>query len=322
MIKKISLLFMAFLLSLGAVWAQDAGSNLQRGLNLYGEGKWTEAVLELRRSAAGSKLDQERADALYWIALSEIAASEYAGAVQDLDTLISLSPASQKAREAVYHKGRALFYLGRFDEAILSLKAYSDGVSDDAGRASAAYWIGECLYSMGRLEDARLVFTTIVDTYPTSAKYEASFYRIALINQKKIESELLLLLKWSHEESLKTVEEYQRRERSYEQAIVAYQKRIAQMLKDTRLADLEKSNSELLTRIAELENQKVVTPTAMEITEKRVVEAAPRPITIIRPAKTPLDEERATRLLSIKNKALKLKDQFVSQLGTDLETSK
>ncbi|GAB1482814.1 tetratricopeptide repeat protein [Treponema sp.] len=316
MIKKTSLLLLVFLVSLATVSAQDTSPSLERGLKLYAEARWAEAVLELRRAAASSTLDSDRTEALYWIALSQIAASEYAGAVQDLDSLISLNPSSQKAREAVYHKGRALFYLGRYDEAILSLKAYSDRAPDDASRAAAAYWVGECLYSMGRLDDARRAFSTIVDTYPSSAKYEASFYRIALINQKKIESELLLLLKWSHEESLKTIEEYQRRERSYEQAIVAYQKRIAQMLKDTRLADLEKNNAELLARIAELENQKLAAQSPATSAETKLVEAAPSQGIASAPTRTALDEERSTRLLSIKSKALKLKDQFVDQLDT------
>jgi chromosome segregation ATPase len=91
--------------------------------------------------------------------------------------------------------------------------------------------------------------------YPQSAKYEAASYRIALINQKKVEAELLNILKWSHEESLKTVEEYQRRERSYDQAIIAYQKRIADMLKDTRLADLESSNAQYRRQLAEAEER-------------------------------------------------------------------
>jgi len=65
-----------------------------------------------------------------------------------------------------------------------------------------------------------------------------------------VETELLSLLKWSHEESLKTMEEYQRRERSYDQALIAYQKRIADMLKNTRLADLENANAEYQKQLA------------------------------------------------------------------------
>ncbi|MDR0877922.1 MAG: hypothetical protein LBN21_07700, partial [Treponema sp.] len=76
-----------------------------------------------------------------------------------------------------------------------------------------------------------------------------------LVNQKKIEIELLALLKWSHEESLKTQEEYQKREKSYDQALIAYQKRIADMLKDTRLQDLESANAEYRRLLAEAQER-------------------------------------------------------------------
>ncbi|MDR3249314.1 MAG: hypothetical protein LBT39_11070, partial [Treponema sp.] len=97
----------------------------------------------------------------------------------------------------------------------------------------------------GQLDYARDIFTIVTQDYPRSAKFEASSYRLALIHQKKIEEELLTLLKWSHEESLKAIEEYQRRERSYDQALIAYQKRIAELLKDTRLEDLDTTNTQL-----------------------------------------------------------------------------
>jgi tetratricopeptide (TPR) repeat protein len=115
------------------------------------------------------------------------------------------------------------------------------------------YWMGECLYSLGQLEAAQEFFLSIMNEFPYSVKYEAASYRVALISQKKIEAELLSILKWTHEESLKTVEEYQRRERSYDQAIIAYQKRIADMLKESRLADLETANTDYQRRLVEAE---------------------------------------------------------------------
>jgi hypothetical protein len=105
------------------------------------------------------------------------------------------------------------------------------------------------------LEDADEIFRLVMEQYPQSAKYEAASYRRTLMNQKKIEAELLAMLKWSHEESLKTIEEYQRRERSYDQAIIAYQKRIADMLRDGKLAELEASNAEYRRLLTEAENR-------------------------------------------------------------------
>jgi TolA-binding protein len=232
-------------------------------LDFYRQGLWREAVAEFRR-AQDEALDSElKAEALYWIALSKISAKDYAGAMADMDQLERSAPESRRLRDIPYHKGRALYYLGRYEEALMLLKLYADQIeglppagSAMAARKSAAiYWIGECLYAMGQLDYARDIFTTVTQDYPRSAKFEASSYRLAMIHQKKLAEELLNLLKWSHEESLKAVEEYQRRERSYDQALIAYQKRIADLLKDTRLADLDSSNTQYRRQLAEAEER-------------------------------------------------------------------
>ncbi|MDR1950533.1 MAG: tetratricopeptide repeat protein [Spirochaetaceae bacterium] len=235
-------------------------TRLERGVDLYGAGRWGEAIQELRRVQTEAANIGQRAEALYWIVLAEMGAGEYQNALRDMDTLERLVPGNPRYADIPYYRGRANYYLGHYDEALVIFSAYADGIDADipgegARKPAALYWIGECLYSMGQLEDADAIFLLVIEQYPQSAKFEAASYRRALMNQKKIEAELLAILKWSHEESLKTVEEYQRRERSYDQAIIAYQKRIADMLRDGRLAELEASNAEYRRLLAEAENR-------------------------------------------------------------------
>lgn len=323
----LSLFILFFLISASvSLYAQAVPGSLMRGIELYGQGKWQEAVTELRRASAETQQREHTAEALYWIALAELAAGEYEAAVTDLEELMATNPEGLRAAEAPYHKGRALYMLGRFDPALILFKAFSDAVPDKSMKAAALYWMGECLFSLGRLDDARVAFTSVTELFPESAKYEAASYRLALIDQKKIEGELLKLLKWSHEESLKTVEEYQRRERSYEQAIVAYQKRIAEMLKDTRLADLEKSNSEYQTKLAEANERIVALEQSLaeeqakiaELQEGLSIEAtasslADKESESFIPPYT--DSERVQRLLMIKNSALELKNILLNRLA-------
>jgi hypothetical protein len=61
-----------------------------------------------------------------------------------------------------------------------------------------------------------------VTDYPQSFKVEAARYRLSLIEFKRREEQLLRLLKWSHEDFLKTVEEFRRRQAAYEQELAAY----------------------------------------------------------------------------------------------------
>jgi TolA-binding protein len=190
--------------------------------------------------------------------MTELAAGNYENSIRAMDELKRISPDNAKYADLTYHRGRACYYLGRYDEAITLFRTYTDSLAVDAPGESARkpaafYWMGECLYSLGQLDKALDVFSLVVEQYPQSVKYEAASYRLALINQKKIEVELLSLLKWTHEESLRTVEEYQRRERAYDQAIVAYQKKIAEMLQDSYLAELEASNADYRRRLTEAE---------------------------------------------------------------------
>ncbi|MDR0313576.1 MAG: tetratricopeptide repeat protein [Treponema sp.] len=272
MLKKPAIFFLVlYLVSSGYLFSQSSGadsasllsiSRLQAGIFYYGEGRWEEAVREL------SLIDQTasmplRGEALFWTSLSKLSAEDYQGALLDMEALEIHFPDYNRLNELGYHKGRALFYLGRYNEAIVLFMNYANSFGPDymlssldlSKKAATLFWTGECLYALGQFDRAESIFLIIRDNYPQSAKYEASTYRIALINQKKIEEELLALLNWNHQESLIIMEEYQRRESAYDQAILSYQRRIAEMMSDTRLAVLEASNAQYQRELANAENR-------------------------------------------------------------------
>jgi TolA-binding protein len=233
MIEKKALLFLAGLLGLclagyAQTKTQAAEDSLKAGIAHYSEGKFNDALNELRRIRPR---EGSYPEALYWISLAEISTGEYDQALLDLDALQRANPRGRWAKEIPYHRGRCFFYLGRYEEALVILKNYADRADDAAiSRKDAAYyWMGESLLAMGQLDSAANAFSVVIEKYPSSAKFEASSYRLELINQKKIEAELLDILKWTHEESLKTLEEYQKREKTYDQAIAAYQKRLVEL---------------------------------------------------------------------------------------------
>jgi tetratricopeptide (TPR) repeat protein len=288
--------FCIFLLAAGRGHAQTE-TVLQRGLRLYGEGRYQEVLQNLRPYYEEQKDPAVQAEVLYWISLAELGAADYERAFQDMEVLEKHG--GTRAAEILYHKGRVCYYLGRYDEGISLLSAFMENLSDpgDPGKSAALYWIGESLYSMGQMEKAKDIFSAITENYPSSAKFEAASYRISLINQKKIETELLALLKWSHEESLKTIEEYQRRERAYDQAIIAYQKRIADMLKES-----PSSGSGAAARTQDRDSETGTVPSAS--------------LPGVSPS-SPGGGDRSMRLNGIKSQALELQNQLEKSLGTD-----
>jgi len=145
--------------------------------------------------------------------------------------------------EMVFDKSMASFNKGNYEDALIQFKRYGDSIPESdaeaADRKAAAYfWMGECLYSMGQFEEAEKFYSWVVSKYPTSLKASDSSYRIEIIKQKKIEAELLALLRWSHEENLRTNEEHQRRMKTYEALLNSYQRRIAELTRGQEIVEI------------------------------------------------------------------------------------
>jgi tetratricopeptide (TPR) repeat protein len=206
----------------------------QNGTALYNLNRWQEAAAEFRFAQESAQYANDWSQALYWVILSELAYSDYGSALRDMDELEKITPNSTYTRDMLYHRGRIYYNQGFFDNALILFRRYIDSVTDTDRvsadrRAAAFFWTGECLFTMGRFNEAESFYAWVTARYPESPKFEISTYRIDLIKQKKIEAELLALLQWSHEESLRTSEDYQRRIRTYEYTLNAYQRRIAEL---------------------------------------------------------------------------------------------
>jgi len=230
------------LLAAGVSTAQNSNQTdyirrIQNGSQLYDLSRWYEAAIEFRRAQEIAVNINDWSQALYWVILSELAYSDYGSALRDMDELQRTAPGSSYNRDMLYHRARVYYNQGFFDEALILFRYYTDAVSDvnretSDRKAAAFFWMGECLYSMGQFNEAENFYSWVITMYPESPKKEAASYRIDLIKQKKIEAELLALLQWSHEEALRTSEDYQRRIRTYEYTLNTYQRRIAELTQE------------------------------------------------------------------------------------------
>jgi len=207
----------------------------QNGSQLYALSHWQEAAMEFRRAQELAQNMNEWSQSLYWVILSQLALSDYGSALRDMDELQRRAPNSTYSRDMIYHRARVYFIQGYFEDALILFNRYNaltadfDRAAADR-RAASFFWMGESLYSMGQFDEAEKFFSWVLARYPQSPKVEASAYRIDLIKQKKIEAELLALLQLSHEEALRTSEDYQRTIRTYEHTLNIYQRRIADLI--------------------------------------------------------------------------------------------
>ena len=251
--RTYTIYFLLFFTIITNVFSQHDAAymlNLRQGITHFGRGNWILAIESLE-PLLNSSNNAVAAEAHFWTAMSRFSNNDFQKSIEIIETIFMFYPDYYNINELYYHKGRALFHLGFFDDAILTFNEYINTLGPDnnldsaslSKKASSLFWVGESLLNMGHLDRAEDTFSFITINYPASVKYEASLFRIALIGQKRIEEELLRLLRLSHEESLRNTMEFQRRETAYEQAIIAFQNRIIDLESDTRLADLEADNA-------------------------------------------------------------------------------
>ncbi len=227
---------------------------LKSGIEKFTRTEYNAALLDFREIILSQRLKDAHGDGYFWIAKCYIALGQLDEAEKNLEYFLINFKGNQYYPESYYQKGRLLYLQGEYEKSLEVLQSFLESYKDSPFASNALYWVGENLYSLGMLDEALNVFHSVVETYPTSFKVEAAGYRISLIELKKRERELLKLLKWSHEESLKTLEEFQKREKTYEQALATYQRKLSLISEKELETELQKLEKELRTKNAENES--------------------------------------------------------------------
>jgi TolA-binding protein len=293
---------------------------LREGLLQFKQDRYQDAIRTFRTLIFNAQNEQQpanAADAYYWISRAYLAIDNYEEASRNLEYFLANYPSHPYFPDALYQKGRLLYLQGDPESGIRVLEQFLREYPDSEYAGSGYFWTGECLFSLGQLEEAARVFNRVIVEYPKSAKLEASRYRLSLIEFKKRENELLKLLQWSHEEALKSVEEFRRREKAYEQAIAVYQRKlssptesIASTEAQAALEQLRSENQALKETIAELE---VRLSAVSEGATDETAEELQRRLNDIK------NREKA---LQIKADALAVKENLLQKLSEESEQAK
>ena len=233
------------------VGQETARSRLDRGVNSFEAEHYRSAMDDFGSVLADPTALNERPEALYWTALASIALADTPTAEKTIATFLSAYPTNAHVPDLLYQKGRILYGKGDYQTALVSFAAFMTAAPSHELYSAALYWSGECLYSLGRLDEAQRAFAAVVEKFPKSVKVEAATYKRSLIDLEFREEELLKLLTWSHEESLRVIEDFRRKEKAYDQAIAVYQKQIADSKRGAS-TDSEKELADLRAQVADL----------------------------------------------------------------------
>ncbi len=288
------------------------GTTLEKGIVQFGNGDYKNALLSFRDVVLNSATADQHGSAYFWIARSYMALEDYAKAEQNIEFFLSRFSTNPLYPDALYQKGRLLYLQEEYEKSIRQLYRYIEEYPSHPFKANAYYWVAESLYALGHYDKAETIFSMVVRDYPSSYKVEAARYRLSLIELKRKEEELLKLLKLSHEEYLRTIEDFDRKEKSYEQAIAEYQRKLAAATADNDNELIDALNDEIATKNKKLsalesENQRLKEQNSAL---SRQSEGATAKVVV--PSTSDSD---TMKLLELKSRALSLKEYYIKQLA-------
>jgi TolA-binding protein len=309
----VPVLLALFCLSPLVLHAQSSGSasDMKDGIDLFRAGQFDKAILLFHNVILDPSADALKPQAYLLIAKSYMATGALDEAERNIEFYIATYPNQPDYPEALYQKGRLLFMQADLENAIQSLQAFIGQYPRSPFVSSAWFWAGESLYGLGRLDDALAVYQKVVTDFPSSAKVEAAQYKVSLIQLRKKEVELTKLLKWSHEDFLRSVEEYQNRERAYEQAIQSYQKRLTSTAPEDAQQTIAGLQKDLAAKTAEANQLSAQLARAGSVVGSGA-------------SAQPASDQvaRLQRLLAAQAKALDLKEAYLSWLEANMGAGK
>jgi len=328
-LKRIATFAVVVVIAVSSALAQSTGETgptikradeLRRGIELFANARYSEALPIFDALFLDPDSGTLRAEGAYWSAMTLLASGDPAAAEKAIESFLAAFPGHERTSELMYHKARATFLQKDYERAVSLFQSYITAFPSGEQVPASVFWSAESLYLMGRLQDAEKLYRTIGERYPESVKAEAARYRLSLIQFKYREDELLTLLKWSHEESLRIIEEFQRRERAYEQALEVYQKRYGEAKRgvaqtqaslEDQVASLRLAMDDLAKRLQE----KDARVSELERLQSESTAVAPSVAVDTGTVSAAADNAAMLELLSMKERALVLMQFYLERLA-------
>ena len=254
--KKISFFLVLLFFSLNAY----STSYLVAGLDAYARTDWSKAIDSFQGAINNAKTENEIETSLYYLILSLASSGNYKNAVNSANIFLSRYPKSDKYPDILYQRGRLYCLLGLFEKSLKELYSFIYQYPTHRSLLQAYYWVGESLYLSGRLQEARDIFSRLLLNYPSSSKTELVKQRISLIDQASTQEELLTLLRFNQDQTMKLAKEYETKQQDYEKAISDYKDSLTTKVDESKLDELERilqkereKNAELYDKLLVLE---------------------------------------------------------------------
>lgn len=290
-------------------FAQELPAAFGDGLRFYQDGQFQDALLSFADVIRDDKVAAYDGHAYFWIGRTYMALQEYNSAADAFDFYLASYGVHPYREEASYQRARLFYLAGAYEAA---LQRFADFVTDYGQSdyvANALYWSGESLYALGQLDSARDLFVEVTERFPTSFRVEAARYRRDVIDLKLREEELLKLLRWSHEEYLSALDDFQQKEAGYRDALRTYRERLANLGTEDFEAELGALNQQIDQLSATLaERDAQINDLLSQLRQAQGQSTLPA-------EETPASEDEAVRqeLMAIREQALQLQQLLLEE---------
>lgn len=319
--RRVRILAVVGLLTAAAVGAQEPPEALRTGIERFQAGQYSQALATFRTVISDPSELLYHGHAYYWVSRSLMAQDRLDEADTSYDYFLSTYESHPYQEQARYDRARLHYLAGRYEQAIQAFAGFVDDYPNGDLVANALYWTGESLFELGQIDSARRYFTEVVEQYPSSFRVEAARYRIDVIDLKTRENELLRLLRWSHEEYLGALEEFSDRERTYEEALQTYRRRLATLASEDFQAEIDQLTAQVTQLQSDLEErEQLVSELRGRIRQLEIDRDAARADSAAVPSEggsaeptTAIGSAARADLLELKNEALGLIQQIVSE---------
>lgn len=253
--KKTKFMFIAlFLILASPIFSnQTATASYLEGCNAYAKGDWDSAVFLLERAITYTEYDNP--DTAYMLITAKIYSGDENEALKDCENFLLNYPNSIYEERVQYTRGKILYNLGEYEQAIVVLSDFCHRSEDKGLYPSALFYIAESLFAAYKYDEAEKFYEQIITDYPDSDKTSAAQYRMETISQRSREEKLLYLLKQTGEEYLAAKEDYERQLKLYNSDAIntTREKLVEAQMKNK---SLEEQIADLERQIASLENEK------------------------------------------------------------------
>lgn len=206
------------------LWGQDL-SLITQGKDYFSRGDYVQALTVFQKAVSDPQL-RNQPSVYLWLSKTYFALLDFTGSSRNLEYYLDHFPSDSGQEEGKYLQARVLFAQGDFEKDIQAFSAFMTAYPSSDQLPNAIYWIAESAFALGHYDEAASLYSRILKAYPASYKVEACRFRLAIVELRQREEELTKLLRWSQIEAINSADEFQRREKAYQQALLSYQKKI------------------------------------------------------------------------------------------------